>query len=295
LKKILVCLLSLLLVANLTNGAYALKKKPVKNNKPSKVVKTTSTKKVVTIHSEAAILMDMTSGKILYSKNMHEKLYPASTTKILTAIIAIENGNLNSIVTIGKAPTLVEPSRIDLKIGEKIQLKQLLYALLVDSANDAAVAISEYIGGSQANFIKMMNKKAKLLGCKDSNFANPNGLPNKNHKTSAYDLALITKYAMNNSSFRIIDGKKTYTIPATNKSKARQLTNHNKMILASSGHYYSACIGGKTGYTVAAQNTLVSVAAKGSKKLIAIVLKDTPTYVYTDNITMFNYGFNIKK
>jgi serine-type D-Ala-D-Ala carboxypeptidase (penicillin-binding protein 5/6) len=295
LKKILVCILTLIFVVNSSNCVFGLKKKAVKKNPIKKVITTKLPKKTMNIHAEAAILMDMTSGKILYSKNMHEKLYPASTTKILTAIIALENGNLNSIVTIDKAPTLAEPSKINLKIGEKIELRQLLYALLVDSANDAAVAISEYIGGTESNFIKMMNKKAKQIGCKDSNFANPNGLPNKNHKTSAYDLALITKYAMQNSSFRIIDSRKTYTIPATNKSKARNLTNHNKMILQGSGHYYSGCIGGKTGYTAAARNTLVSVAARGSKQFIAIVLKDTPTYVYTDNITMFNYGFNAKK
>jgi D-alanyl-D-alanine carboxypeptidase (penicillin-binding protein 5/6) len=274
------------------------KHKPSKNKTNSKAKGLTKTKskakpkpkKPIKLNSEAAILMDLNSGKILYSKNIHEKLYPASTTKILTAIIALESGSSNRIVTVGKNPTLAEPSKIGLKRGERISLRHLLYALMVDSANDAAIAIAEYIGGSQANFAKMMNKKAKLIGCKDSYFVNPNGLPNTKHKTSAYDLAIITKYAMKNSSFRKIVSTTAYTIPATNMAKSRNLINHNKMILKSTKYYYSGCIGVKTGYTVAVKQTLVSAAIKGKRQLIAVVLKgmESPYYDVTE---LFNYGF----
>lgn len=290
------CVLTLALVLNISNVTLAENTKKVKevNKKIGVSTSRVIPKNAVKINSEAAILMDLNTGKILYSKNIHEKLQPASTTKILTAIIALESGSLDRTVTVGKGPTLVEPTKIGLKLGEKIKLKYLLYALLVDSANDAAVAIAEYVGGSTANFAKIMNKKAKALGCTDSNFVNPNGLPNSKHLTTAYDLAMITKYAMKNSNFKTIVGTITYKIPATNKHASRSLINHNKMMLKSTDHYYSGCIGVKTGYTIASKHTLVSAAVRGKQKLLAIVLKDTAPYVYTDIITMFNYEFNKK-
>lgn len=244
------------------------------------------------VYSEAAILMDMKTGRILYDKNIHEKLYPASTTKIMTAIVALENGGLNSIVTAGKDAAAVEPSKIGLKAGEKIKLKYLLYALMVDSANDAAVAIADYVGGSVKGFAKLMNRKAQMLGCKDTHFANPNGLPDRSHYTSAYDLAIMTKYAMKNPVFKKLVSTVNYKIPATNKSNARSLTNHNKMLLHSP-YYYPGCIGVKTGYTVASRHTLVSAAVRGNKRYIAVILKDTVS-PYRGIISMFNYGFGVK-
>lgn len=304
-KRILVCILTFLFVFNISSAALVKNNKIVKKHRTAKstsvskkVVKNKVKKtaivlksnKILKINSEAAILMDLNSGKILYSKNMHEKLYPASTTKILTAIIAIESGSLDRIVTIGVNPPLVEPTKIGLKKGEKIRLRDLMYALLVDSANDSAVAIAEYIGGTEANFAKMMNNKARLLGCKDSHFVNPNGLNNNKHLTSAYDLAIITKYAMRNSTFRKMVSTKFYTIPATNKSKAISLTNHNKMILKSTSYYYPGCIGVKTGYTIASRHTLVSAAVRGNKRLLAVILKDQEV-PYNDITRMLDYGF----
>lgn len=317
-KKLFISILILLIMLTSFSSALAVKKKVVKNSKTTKsvshktikpknakkvtVAKKTSKpktlkktslskeKKNLSVTAEAAVLMDMKSGEFLYSKNMHKKLYPASTTKILTAIITLESGSLDRVVTVGHNPTLVEPSKIYLKEGEKIKLRYLLYGLLIESANDAAVAIAEYLGGSQAGFADMMNKKAKLLGCKDSHFANPNGLPNKNHYTSAYDLAIIAKYAMKNPSFRAIVARTSYTIPPTNKYKTRLITGHNKMMLKSTTYYYSGCIGVKTGYTGVARHTLVSAAVRGNKQLMTVVLKDNTT-PYIDTINMLNYGF----
>lgn len=249
--------------------------------------------KKLKVDSRAAILIDLKTGKILYEKNIHSRLAPASTTKILTAIIALEKGNLNRTVTVGKGPTLEEPSKIYLKNGEKIKLKDLIYAIMLPSANDAAEAIAEYIGGSRTGFAKLMNNKARALGCKDSNFLNPNGLYNSKHLTTAYDLSLIAKYAMKNSQFRKIVSTKAYTILRTNKSGQRKLTNHNKMLYKSE-YYYSGCIGIKTGYTSQSNHTLVSSATSGHKNLLAVTLDDT-TLPYNDVKKMFDYGFSLKK
>lgn len=267
----------------LTNGfgvvtfASAKKKKSSSQHRPK-------------VYSEAAVLMNMSTGRILFSKNMHEKLYPASTTKIMTAIVALKYGRLNSIVTVGRDAANAEPSKIGLKAGERIKLKYLLYALMVDSANDAAIAIADQIGGSVSGFAKMMNREAKALGCSDTHFVNPNGLPDRNHYTTAYDLAIMTKHAMGNSVFKKLVSTVHYTIPATNKTKAISITNHNKM-LYHTAYYYSGCVGVKTGYTVSARHTLVSAAVRGRKKLLAVILKDNVS-PYRGIINLFDYGFN---
>lgn len=249
--------------------------------------------KKLKIDSKSAILIDMNTGKILYGKNIHERHYPASTTKILTTILALEKGSLSDTVKVGVDPTLVEPSKIYLKAGEKIKLKDLIYAALLPSANDAAVAIAEDIGGTVSGFANLMNKKAKAIGCVDSHFVTPNGLFNKNHYTSAYDMALIARYAMQNSIFRKIVSTKNYSISSTNKSKARNVINHNKM-LYDKNYYYQGCIGIKTGYTSASNHTLVSAAKRGGRTLLAVILDDKST-PYSDVTTMLNYGFSLKK
>jgi D-alanyl-D-alanine carboxypeptidase len=237
--------------------------------------------------------MDLKNGETVYGKNIHKRLYPASTTKILTAIIAIESGKMDRSFTVGANPPLVEPSKIYVKKDEKINLRELVYGLMLESANDAALAIAEGIGGSQEGFAKIMNEKVKKLGCKESNFVNPSGLPHTKHYTTAYDLAIITKYAMGNSEFKKIIGAKYYTMHKTNKSEVRNLTNHNKMLSSNSEYYYKGCIGGKTGYTNAASHTYVSIATRDKKTLIAVVLKDTEP-AYYDAIKMFNCGFSVK-
>lgn len=289
-KKLSIYILIIILLFNSSSNAFGASKRGISKHSKSHKTVVAKSKSKLALNSEAAILMDLDTGALLYSKNIHERLYPASTTKILTAILTLESGSLDRIVTVGKNPPTVEPSKIDLKQGEKIQLRYLLYALLVDSANDAAVAIAEYIGGSEENFAKMMNAKAKLIGCRDSHFANPNGLPNRNHYTSAYDLAIITRYAMKNLTFRKVVATKSYIIPPTNMSQARSITNHNKMILPSSSYYYPGCIGVKTGYTIVSRHTLVSAAVRGNKRLLSVILKDS-TPPYNDIEALFNYGF----
>lgn len=256
------------------------------------LVEAKSSKKIQ-VGSKAAMLVDLNTGKVLFQKDAHEKLGPASMTKILTAIIILERCKLNKVVTVKKDATLQPPSKIYLKNGEKITVNNLLYAMMLNSANDAAYALAEYAGGSVKNFAKMMNKKAKSIGCKDSNFVNPNGLYDKHHYTSAHDMALISKYAMKITKFRQIVDTKNYKIPSTNKSKARSLVNHNKMLLKST-YYYPGCTGIKTGYTIKSQHTLAVSCTKGKKKLLAVLL-DNKVLCYKDAATLFNYGFGLIK
>jgi D-alanyl-D-alanine carboxypeptidase (penicillin-binding protein 5/6) len=246
-----------------------------------------------TVGSRAAILIDLNTGKALYKKNINEKLAPASTTKILTAIVVLEKCDLNKVVTVSKRAASQEPSKIYLKQGEKITVKNLLYAMLMESANDAAYALAETVGGSIDGFSKLMNEKARSIGCKSSNFVNPNGLYEKNHYTTASDLGLISQYAMKKPLFRQIVATKTYTLPATNKSKARKLQNHNKMLLNTS-YYYPGCTGVKTGYTYSSKHTLVASATRGKKKLLVVLLKNN-NVPYNDAARLFNYGFSAKK
>ncbi|MCG0275557.1 MAG: D-alanyl-D-alanine carboxypeptidase [Thermosediminibacteraceae bacterium] len=236
----------------------------------------------------AGILMDVKTGKVLFEKNAHLKLEPASTTKIMTAIIALEKGNLSDIVTTGKEATLVDGSRIYLEEGEKLTLEQMLYGLMLNSGNDAAVAIAEHIAGSVPEFAKLMNEKAKSLGAKNTNFVNPSGLPDKNHYTTAYDLALIARYALlNHPEFKKIVSTKTYRIPWQGKEWDRTLINHNKMLWN-----FEGADGVKTGYTRSAGHTLVASATRNGWQLLAVVLKSQGKNIYTDAKALLEYGFN---
>lgn len=285
-KKLILVILLFTMIGVNVNINYINANGVIRTNRNTKI------NEKLNIYSEAAVLMDMKTGKILYNKNIHEKLYPASTTKIMTAIVALENGGLDSVVTVGRDAANVEPTKIGLKTGERIKLKYLLYALMVDSANDAALAIADYVGGSVKNFARLMNKKAAAIGCRDTHFVNPNGLPDRHHYTSAYDLAIMTRYAMRNPTFRKLVSTVNYKIPATNKTSSISLINHNKMLYRTA-YYYPGCIGVKTGYTVSSKHTLVSAAVRGNTKLIAVILKD-PVSPYRGIITMFNYGFGTK-
>lgn len=239
-----------------------------------------------------AVLIDFTSGQVLYDKNMNQKMYPASTTKILTAILAIENGKLDDIVTASDNVTKVDGNSIFLSPGEKMTLRDLLYALLLESANDAAIAIAEHIGGSVENFARMMNQKAKEIGTKNSNFVNPNGLPDQNHYSTPYDMALIGRYAMENKEFSKIVSTLHYTIPPTNKmDKERDLWLSNRLLKPSSYHYDGAD-GIKTGYTTIAQQVLVASAVRNNHRLISVIMGDTGTNIWTDTIKLLDYGFN---
>lgn len=251
---------------------------------------------------ESAVLMDFESKSILYEKEPDKKLYPASTTKIMTGILAIEFGNLTDIVTIDQEVVdLTDGSHIALEPGEQLTLEQLLNALLIESANDAAVAIAKHISGSVENFAALMNNKAKELGAKNTNFVNPSGLHDENHYTSARDLALIGRYAMENNVFRDIVKNYTYIIPITNKkSEPRYLKSANKLLYSTQKIVvdgqsipikYDGVNGVKTGYTSIAKNSLVATVNKDGNSFISVVLSSDPKGVFSDTHQLFNYGF----
>ncbi|HHV96509.1 MAG TPA: D-alanyl-D-alanine carboxypeptidase [Clostridiaceae bacterium] len=221
----------------------------------------TSQVEVPVINAAAAIVMDMESGRILYEKNAYRRMPIASTTKIMTAILAIELGNLEDIVTVSKRASSIGGSVINLRTGEEIKLKDLLYGLMLRSGNDAAIAIAEHIGGSVENFVEMMNYKAKLLGARNTNFVTPHGLDREGHYSTAYDLAVITRYALQNPVFSQIVGTKNII------AGSRNLYNTNEML-----DLYPGADGVKTGYTGQAGRCLVTSATRNGQRYISVVL-----------------------
>ena len=246
--------------------------------------------------SPSAIVMEMNTGTILYEKNSTEKLYPASITKIMTVMIALENSDLNEMVTFSDASIdNTEGSGIARDYGEQMTMEDCLYAIMLASANECAYAVAEHVAGDIENFAEMMNAKAKELGCVNTHFMNPHGLHDENHYTCSYDMALIGQAAYANETFRIITGTKARMIPPTNKhAEETPLQNHNKLLHRyQSGNYvYPYCTGGKTGYTTDANSTLVTFAEKDGMKLVSVVMNTDRTSEWTDSIAMFNYGFD---
>ena len=218
------------------------------------------------ISAQSAIVIEKSTGRVLYSKDSEAHLPMASTTKIMTAICAIENGNLEDNVPISAKAAATEGSSMYLQEGEKMSLRELLYGLMLSSGNDAAVAIAEYFGGNDA-FVEMMNKKAKEIGAVDTNFANPNGLPDDSHYSTAHDMARITAYGLKNPEFAQIVATKTYKVQGEGKACPRQLTNHNKLLNTCNG-----CIGVKTGFTKAAGRCLISACERDGMTLICVTL-----------------------
>lgn len=245
--------------------------------------------------SESAVLMDAQTGQILYEKNMHTQLYPASITKILTILLGLERGRLQDKVIMSHQAVfgiLRGSSHIALTEAEEITLEQALMAAMLPSANDASNGIAEHISGSVEDFAMLMNQRAREAGALNSNFVNPHGLPDERHVTTAYDMAMITREALQNDKFREILGTVRYTIPPTNKQpEPRDLWSEHRM-LTTNRFYYEGVIGGKTGYTAVSQNTLVTAAKRGERELIAVVMKSPAYGVYTDTIALFDYGFN---
>ena len=257
----------------------------------------------IDLSGESIFLVDYDSERILFDKNSSKKMYPASTTKIMTAILAIELGNMDDIVQIDdEVIHLTEGSHIALDYDEKMRFEDLLHGLVVASANDSALAIAKHISGSIDEFVGLMNKKAKELGALDTHFANPNGLHSENHYTTAHDLFLISKYAMGNQTFRTLVSKAKYTIPATNKkSDERLLHTTNRFLYGNStmeinGKHipikFDGIKGIKTGTTPEAKNCLVSYAERDGKKIISVVLKSQGRKVYSDTYKLMEYGFD---
>ena len=248
----------------------------------------------VNVLSEGAILMDADSGAVIYGKNMHEHYNPASITKLLTALIVVENCNLDDTVTFSKnAVYNVEPgsSSAGIDAGDTLTVRDCLYAMLLQSANEAANALAEHTAGSIEAFAKMMNDKAASLGCKDSHFANPSGLNNPEHYTSAYDYALISRAAFKNPTVTEIDSATYYNLPPTSRVPTGQtLYSHHSMLRKNSGNYYQNAICGKTGYTTLAGNTLVTYARTDKIGLITVVLNGNKTH-YVDTQSLLDFGF----
>ncbi len=251
------------------------------------------------IQSQAAILIDNKTGKILYSKNENEKMYPASTTKIVTAILTLENCHLDELVTISYDTVMSIPdgySSASLQIGEQLTIEQLLQLLLVHSANDAANALAEYVGGSVESFVSMMNTKIHELGLSHTHFTNTFGMHNENHYTTAQDLATIMKYCIKNETFRKLSGNASCAIPATNKYDTRRYASTNELILPNNKNYYPYLTCGKTGYTSQAGDCLVSCSYKDNLELICVILggktiENTSTR-FSETKDLYEYGYN---
>ncbi len=239
----------------------------------------------VDISATSAILIDASSEKVIFQKNAYERLPMASTTKIMTALIACESGKLKKTVKISPVASSTEGSSLWLKPGEKQKLGDLTYGLMLKSGNDAAVAIAEYIAGSVDAFSLLMNKRAKELGAKNTQFKNPSGLHEEGHYTTAYDLALITRKAMKNKYFSKIVSTKTKTIPNKSEKWDRALTNHNKMLWR-----YEGCNGVKTGYVKVSGRCLVTSAKRGKIKLICVTLNAPSDW--NDHRILLDYGFS---
>ena len=247
------------------------------------------------IAEETGVLMEASTGQVLFDKGMDEIRYPASTTKIMTTLLILENiEDLSQTVTFTDVITPdLEPgnSTINAQVGEQLTVEQCLYAIMLASANEVCTQMAVYVAGSVENFVSMMNQRASQLGCQNTHFVNANGLPDPNHYTTAHDLALILAAAIQNEDFCRISGSATYTIPATNMtSSPRNLENSNALINDSEYHY-DGVIAGKTGHTEAAKNTLVTAAARDGMTLVCVVLRSDGENRFIDTVSLFNYGF----
>ncbi|MBM6619925.1 D-alanyl-D-alanine carboxypeptidase family protein [Bacillus suaedaesalsae] len=238
------------------------------------------------VSANAAVLIEQESGRVIFGKHEHEKRRIASITKIMTAILAVESGKMDETVTVSKNAEGTEGSSLYLIAGEKIKLRDLVYGLMLRSGNDSAVAIAEHVGGSVEGFSYLMNQKAEEIGMKNTNFRNPHGLDtHEDHYSSAYDMAILTRYAMLNKEYEEIAGTKVHRAPHPEGKWDRVWKNKNKLVTG----LYKYSTGGKTGYTKRAKRTLVSTASKDGMNLIAVTLNAPGDW--NDHIAMFDYTF----
>lgn len=252
----------------------------------------------VEVDAPCAIVMEASTGTVLYEKNADEVHYPASITKIMTTLLALENCDLDEVVTFSADAVYKnegDTSHIARDLEEQMTMEECLYAVMLESANECAYAVAEHVGGGDyQKFIDMMNERAAELGCTNTHFNNCNGLPDENHTTSTRDMALIAQAAYENAAFRQIMSTKQYTIPPTNKhSTETYLYNHHQMISANktTANLYEYALGGKTGYTSVALNTLVTYAQKDGMTLICVVMNCTGGH-YASTRTLFDYCFD---
>ncbi|MDD7327412.1 MAG: D-alanyl-D-alanine carboxypeptidase [Lachnospiraceae bacterium] len=267
------------------------------NNTESTSATATAWPKGPKVGSKSAVLMDVDSGTVLYNKKGDTKHYPASITKVMTALVALEHSDLSDTVTFSQKAVEQSyggTSSISRDVGEKMTMEETLYGMMLESANECAWAIAEHVGGTEENFIKMMNEKAKELGCTHTHFHNPNGLPDDQHWTTALDMARISRAAYQNPTFAKICSTKHYIIPPTNKHKDETyLNNHHCMLnfYHTSRYLYDYCVGGKTGYTTKANSTLVTYARKDGMTLVCVVMCAKSPDHWNDTRKLIDWGF----
>ncbi len=247
------------------------------------------------VTAESAILIEAETGTVLYGKNIHKQEYPASTTKILTCLIAYEECELDEMVTMSKRAVYDTPrgsNHIALDVGEAITMEEALHAILIRSANEVAFAVGEHISGTTwEDFGPIMNERAKELGCLNSHFINPNGLPDENHYTTAYDLSMIARAFFDNELLSKISRTTKLELFPTDTQPDHIIEHTKNQLLRGQKKAYEYLVGSKTGYTDAARNCLVSCAEKDGMKLICVVLRDSSNAHYDDTIALFDYGF----
>ncbi|MDD6572358.1 MAG: D-alanyl-D-alanine carboxypeptidase [Thermoflexaceae bacterium] len=249
------------------------------------------------ISAGSAILIDADTGTILYEKSSHIKAYPASVTKLMTALLVIENCSLSETVTFSydaEHSVTWEDAKLDIVEGEQFTVEQAMYALLLKSANDVAYGLAEHVAGSVPAFAEMMNARAAQLGALNTHFANASGLNNPEHYTTAYDIAMFSRACMNNSTIIEMMNTLSYVIPPTNKyGYERTIYQRHEMLKKNSQYYYEYAVGGKTGFTDESKYTLCTFATKGDMNLIAVVLLcEEPEQRFIDTTALFEYGFN---
>lgn len=246
-----------------------------------------------TASAKGVVVLNAQTGEVLYDKNKDTAYAPASPTKLMTALLTLENCNLDEKVTVGEVPPTIEGSKIYIDTGEILTVRELLYSLIMVSANDCAAALAEHMGGNIEGFAKMMNDRAKKLGCKNTNFTNPHGLYEANHKTTAYDLALIENELLKNPTYLEISKTKSMLLQPTNKFKEkRPLWNDNRLVQSGDDYYYKYCLAGKTGYTDEALHSYVGSARKDNETFVVAFLRDQDKTYFGDSRNFFDWAFN---
>lgn len=248
------------------------------------------------ISAEGGIVMDANTGAVIWGQNIHQTYYPASITKVLTALVVLENvSDLDEMVTFSDTAVYsVEPggNTVSMNVGDEMSVRDCLYAMLLHSANEVAAALAEHVAGSISDFAVLMNEKAAMLGCRNTNFMNPSGLHNDEQVTTPYDMALITKAAFENPTFVEIDSTLSYKLPASQmKPDGQGVSCEHRMMQERRDEYYPGVIGGKTGYTSKAMNTLVTCAEKNDMRLVVVILKSNWTH-YADTKALLDFGFD---
>ncbi len=237
------------------------------------------------VTAKAAIVIDGVTGQVLYAKNPHMRLPQASTTKMMAAIVALEKGRMDDIVVVSKKSADINGSSIYLEPGERLTFEQLLYGMMLNSGNDATDAVAQYVSGDTDQFVALMNQKAAALGLKNTHYANPHGLPAADHYSSAYDMAMIARYALANPTFATIAATKTKELPGNKRIEHRLLVNHNKLL-----RYFPGAWGGKTGYTSVAGKCFVGSAKRDGRYVIEAILSDPDCWRDAENL--LNYGID---